>query len=199
MIADDKAQLRQKLRAARLALPPELRTQYATQMLRHAADAPDWQGVTRIGSYCALRGEADPAPLNAWLTACGKEIYLPVTQAAQQLRFARWTGQSLRPGAFGIHEPELGEQHLAAVELGLLIMPLLGFDRFGTRLGAGAGYYDRALAGCPAGSPQLLGLAYSFQQMDKLPVDAWDVPLGKVLTELGIVVCAARRSASAAD
>lgn len=189
MAAELKAQLRQELRAARLALAPEARAQYAAQTLQHAADALDWQHVHRIGSYCAVRGEADPAPLNAWLIATGKEIFLPVVQAERQLRFARWSGQVMRPGAFGIPEPELGTQHLAAAELDLLIIPLLGFDRFGTRLGAGAGYYDRALAGCTGACPQRIGLAYSFQQIDKLPVDAWDVPLAKVLTELGIVVC----------
>ena len=191
MSAERKAALRREMRAARLALAPETRAQYATLMLSHAVGALDWHAVQRVGSYSAVRGEADPAPLHVWLIASGKQVYLPVMQVERQMRFARWEGQPLRAAAFGINEPELGEQHLAAAELDLLILPLLAFDRFGTRLGAGAGYYDRALAGCVVGKPLLIGLAYGFQQVSALPVDPWDVPLSKVLTEHGLIACEA--------
>ena len=63
-------------------------------------------------------------------------------------------------------------------------MPLLGFDRLGTRLGYGGGYYDRTLAVLPK-RPQLIGFAFKRQEFDHIPRLDHDVPLDAVVTEAG--------------
>jgi len=70
-------------------------------------------------------------------------------------------------------------------------MPLLGFDNEGSRLGMGGGYYDRALSFKHSeeqpSKPLLIGLAYSFQQIEGLQSDTWDVPLDVIITEETII------------
>ncbi|MEJ2534691.1 MAG: 5-formyltetrahydrofolate cyclo-ligase, partial [Gammaproteobacteria bacterium] len=76
-------------------------------------------------------------------------------------------------------------------ELDLLLMPLVAWSRDGTRLGMGAGYYDRVLGAVEdAGQgPLRVGVAYAVQEARALPVDACDVPLHAVVTENGWVDC----------
>ncbi len=63
----------------------------------------------------------------------------------------------------------------------IILMPLLGFDRQGSRVGQGAGYYDRALA--QQSDPLRIAIAWSVQEFESLPADPWDMPLDAILTE----------------
>jgi 5-formyltetrahydrofolate cyclo-ligase len=64
-------------------------------------------------------------------------------------------------------------------------MPLLGFDRQGTRLGYGGGYYDRTLAALGK-RPLLVGFAFALQEIDHIPREGHDVPLDIIVTEEGV-------------
>ena len=68
-----------------------------------------------------------------------------------------------------------------------LLVPLLAFDRRGYRIGYGAGYYDRTLAGLPGRFR--LGVAYSAQELDEVPAGPYDERLDAVATEQGLVIC----------
>lgn len=93
-----------------------------------------------------------------------------------------------KPGVanrYGIAEP------VKAAVVGLnqiqaLLVPLVGFDAYGNRLGMGAGFYDRVLASHHR-PPKALGVAFSFQQVSTLPTDPWDQPLQAIITERGII------------
>jgi len=74
-----------------------------------------------------------------------------------------------------------------------VLVPVVGFDRRGNRLGMGAGFYDRALrrrldAGRPWRRPRLVGVAFARQELPGIAASAWDVPLDLIVTELGLVV-----------
>lgn len=88
----------------------------------------------------------------------------------------------LREGSFGIPEPSEGEK-VSPEEVELFVIPGVVFDKEGYRLGFGKGYYDRLLKGVK--SPKV-GVAYSFQVVDKLPRDPWDVPVDIIITEKNI-------------
>ena len=77
---------------------------------------------------------------------------------------------------------------LAELTPDIVLTPLVGFDRRGTRLGQGAGHYDRAFAAHPAA--WRVGIAWSVQEVDALPADAWDVPLHAIATEREWIVVA---------
>jgi len=64
-------------------------------------------------------------------------------------------------------------------------MPLLGFDKRGTRLGYGGGYYDRTL-GTLSKRPRLVGIAFAIQELPEIPREAHDVPLDMIVTEDGV-------------
>jgi 5-formyltetrahydrofolate cyclo-ligase len=99
---------------------------------------------------------------------------------------------TLKRNRFGILEP-VGGQALSSRWLDLVFVPVVGFDIRGTRLGMGAGFYDRALAWRHTRNawrgPRLIGLAYAFQQVDSIAAQAHDVHLDAVVTEKGVLRC----------
>ena len=108
--------------------------------------------------------------------------------------FARYSQHSqLITNRFGILEPCIKGAVIApAWSLDLILMPLVGFDRQGNRLGMGGGFYDRTLAFTARGqrpAPQLVGLAYSFQEVAPISPRKWDIPLNRIMTENETINC----------
>lgn len=152
-----------------------------------------WQLVRRsefrtIAAFIAHRGEPDLAPALEWLDAKERSVLLPVVRDLD-MHFRRWTPDAeMKVNRFGIPEPVSAEEY-APAQIDLVLMPLVGFAADGARLGMGAGFYDRAFEfrhGRPDDLPRLVGVAYSVQEVDSLPVDDWDVPLDGVVTEDGL-------------
>jgi 5-formyltetrahydrofolate cyclo-ligase len=183
-VASEKLRLRAELRARRAAL--------AAAMPDHGArlggfsaqlDVPD--GAI-IGGYMALAGEADPASLMAQFARRGHRLAVPrVAAKASPLIFHAYEpGQSLAPGAYGIAEPDSAAPVLVP---DVLLVPLLGFDAAGHRLGYGGGFYDRTLASLrETRTVRAVGIAYAGQEVPALPVEPFDVTLEAVLTEQGL-------------
>jgi 5-formyltetrahydrofolate cyclo-ligase len=141
-----------------------------------------------IAAFIAHRGEPDLAPVCEWLHDEGRAVLLPVVRD-DDMHFRRWTpGSEMKANRFGIPEPVTPGEY-APAQIDLVLMPLVGFAADGARLGMGAGFYDRAFEfrhGQPDGLPRLVGVAYSVQEVEALPVDDWDVPLDGVITEQGL-------------
>jgi 5-formyltetrahydrofolate cyclo-ligase len=93
----------------------------------------------------------------------------------------------LRRSALGLPQPVRNRPQRTARRLQLIVLPLLGFDGRGQRLGNGGGWYDRALAAPRQGRrPLLVGYAFANQEMDRIPAEPWDVRLDAVVTERGL-------------
>jgi 5-formyltetrahydrofolate cyclo-ligase len=140
-----------------------------------------------VGGYHALPDEADPALLLRALVAAGCHIAYPrIVAPGLPLEFHPVPdGEVLTRGAHGIHEPEA---HWPSVMPHLLLVPLLGFDKHGHRLGYGGGFYDRTLFSYRSGAAHRIrafGVAYAAQEMESLPAEAHDMPLDGILTERG--------------
>jgi 5-formyltetrahydrofolate cyclo-ligase len=139
-----------------------------------------------VAGYWPLGSEMDVRPLMLRLAAAGVEIALPVTRAADRpLEFRRWRpGDVLEMGAHGVSQPK---PDAPAVIPTVLLVPLLAFDTAGWRLGYGAGYYDRTLAGLRGrlldARPLAIGIAYAAQEMADLPRHAGDQRLDGIVTE----------------
>ena len=139
-----------------------------------------------VAGYWAMDGEV---PLHVLQMRLGEgQVWcLPCIQPDASLRFAPWRpGDPLVTNRFGIPEPDLSaDSLLAPAEMALVVVPLLGFTRSGQRLGMGGGFYDRTFAFRRerAAPPWLVGAAYSFQQLDSLDAQPWDVPLDAIATE----------------
>ncbi len=194
-LAADRKNLRTALRARRRAVPTAERSASA-QLVAHNAQQwlhlrPSW----RIAAYAALPDELDAAPLIELARTSGCRVYLPRIDRHTLGRKMHVRGHE-RPASIhrlGITEPE-GSQFIGARWLDVVFLPLVGFDSRGVRLGAGGGYYDRAFAfrrwRQVWHTPQLIGLAYSFQQVEHIASAAHDVLLDAVITEKGVIRCA---------
>ncbi len=140
----------------------------------------------RVGLYYPVRGEFDCLPLLTVLAGQGVQTALPVvTGRGQGLEFRAWRpGDELQPGDYKIPAP--GNKSLSIVPQ-VLIVPLLGYDASGARLGYGGGYYDRTLQDLRLrnGAFEAVGLAYDFQKLDKVAVEAHDQKLDAILTPAG--------------
>lgn len=156
------------------------------RQLRHASA---WQSARRIAFYQAIDGEIDPAPAlrRAWQQ--GKACYLPVLHPVKHDRmlFVRIrAGSRLSYNRWGIPEPKPTLKHIVAPRrLDLVLMPLVGFDEAGNRIGMGKGFYDRTFAFRRGqySRPVLAGLAHECQLVTEgLTPASWDVALDALVT-----------------
>lgn len=190
-----RRRLRTVLAARRRSVPTHERAQ-AARRVAHNVDRALWLCANwRIAVYAALPEELDTAPLIALLSRRGCRIYLPRIdrrRASRAMKFVEMRG-ALRRNRLGIAEPRTGAV-LGARWLDVVFLPLLGFDRHGLRLGTGGGYYDRAFAfrhwRSAWHAPRLVGLAYAFQQVERIAPAAHDVLMDAVVTDEGIIPCA---------
>jgi 5-formyltetrahydrofolate cyclo-ligase len=130
-------------------------------------------------AYRAFRQEPDLRTLFETVP-CTWAIPRTVDRA---LVWHRYDPERLTIGKFGIQEPQPDCPAIAPSEAALVLVPALGCDHQGFRLGYGGGYYDRFLARY---SLPTLGICFSEFVFPELPRDAWDQPLGGIVTELGI-------------
>ncbi|WP_085809494.1 5-formyltetrahydrofolate cyclo-ligase [Sphingomonas sp. TZW2008] len=171
----DKQAIRRAARAARAALGDE-RPAFRVPASFRALLAPD----LTVASYKPIGGEADPAPLHEAARAAGCTLALPyVVDKVTPLRFLTWQiGQTLSVGPFGLSQPT---DSAAPVAPDIILTPLVAFDRRLSRLGQGAGHYDRAFAAYP--NARRIGIAFAVQHVEHIPTDPWDVPLHAIITE----------------
>ena len=150
---------------------------------------------SRVALYASLPEELDTHELICLALRRGWKIYLPRIdrrRRGRQMQFVQ-LGSKHRTNRLGIREP-LGSRTISPRHLDVVFQPLVGFAARGVRLGAGGGYYDRAFAFRRGRrfwhAPRLIGIAYSFQQLERITPAAHDVLLDAVVTEKGIIQCA---------
>ncbi|MBD8906453.1 5-formyltetrahydrofolate cyclo-ligase [Methylorubrum zatmanii] len=180
-----KAKLRAEALARRDALPPEARADGALRAAEAILAIPELGDAPLVGVFWPIRSEIDPRPLMQRLFARGQRVALPkVTK--QGLVFREWrAGEELVRGGFGLSEPR---DDLPPLDPTALIVPLAAFDRAGQRIGYGAGYYDQAIERLSKNGPVLtIGIAFSVQEIDRVPAEPHDRPLDHLVTETGPV------------
>ncbi|MBN8996171.1 MAG: 5-formyltetrahydrofolate cyclo-ligase [Rhizobiales bacterium] len=136
-----------------------------------------------VAGYMPIRSECDPGAILERARASGMAIALPAVVDRERILFRiHEAGELLVPGGFGTLAPGPGA---AIADPDLLLVPLVGFDRNGNRLGYGRGYYDRAIAAARAGGKRapLVGLAFSVQEVEAIPAESHDIRLDWVVTE----------------
>lgn len=187
----EKIELRRSLRARRNELTPDDQRLAATRLASNLVGTRLFLTSRRVACYLPNDGEIDTGPVIERLRRLRKTCYLPVLSRLSHDRL--WFAEAglktkLAPNRFGIPEPVVKSSDLVrAQELDLILMPLVGFDDEGNRLGMGGGFYDRSLEFLRHRQhwrkPHLLGIAYDFQRVNGLTADPWDVPLQGVITD----------------
>ncbi|MDX2074011.1 MAG: 5-formyltetrahydrofolate cyclo-ligase [Alphaproteobacteria bacterium] len=182
-----KADIRRAMIAKRLEMAPEERAQLSMRICDKLLSIPLAEGSV-VAGYQSMRGEVD---ISHALKSCVDKKYtvcLPsVTESERSLQFLSWSPEMpMKKGAHGTLEPDGGE----AVTPAILWVPLVAFDRSGHRLGYGGGYYDATIAYLRKENPglQTVGIAYSLQETQELPVEGHDMRLSAIVTEREIIL-----------
>lgn len=186
--ARQKSELRRTMRARRqrfvAALPASISSLVFSRPPGPIAGLFD--AADMIGLYHPLGSEARTRGYANYCLDRGMALALPWFAARDApMQFRKWDGmdETLEPSAFGFLQPGIS---MPLAEPDLLIMPLVAFDAARNRLGQGAGHYDRYCTEHP--DARLIGLAWSVQQVDAVPVERHDVPLDAIVTEVQVLM-----------
>jgi 5-formyltetrahydrofolate cyclo-ligase len=181
----DKTGIRKTVLAKRNAASPEWRAMasvdIAKMALAHLASGPGGP----VAGYWPYRSEADPRPLMDAARRYGRTLALPVIVHPDVI-FRRWIeGVELVDAGFGTLGPDPTADE---VRPSVLLVPLAAFDAGCHRIGWGQGHYDRLIERLAADGESLLtiGIAFGFQQVDRVPAEPHDRPLDLVVTEQAV-------------
>lgn len=188
--ANDRKALRKTLRKRRQQLSPLQQKRAARNLARVLNRNLNVIRARHIAVYLPSDGEIDPQAFISMARRRGVRFYLPVLHPiySGRLVFMPWhSGSRLTANRFGIPEPAFHAQECRpAWALDLVLMPLVGFDESGGRLGMGGGFYDRTFAFARVRQrlcPTLIGLAHETQKVPELAMASWDIPLDAVVTD----------------
>jgi len=177
-----KASLRKRCRAARRALPPAEHARRSSLAAAAVTRLTAFKAGSRVAVYLPFDAETDTARLCIEARRRGIRLFVPVVSDLRHrtLRFYPLSGPTRR-GAFGIAVPRHRGPPTAPRWFNLIVVPLVGVDADGYRLGMGGGFYDRALAfrrhRHTWHGPTLVGLGFDCQHTDSRFADPWDVRL----------------------
>lgn len=184
--AAEKARLRAAALARRDAFPIDRRESASLEIADRIVGLGFPDGAT-VSAFLPIRSEVDLRPAIARLIAAGHTIGLPV-MSGPRLVFRRYVPDApLVPLGFGTYGPG---PDAPEVMPDVMLVPLSAYDRRGGRIGYGKGYYDTTIAGYRAAghSPRLIGVAFSVQEVETVPMEPHDVPLPVIVTERTVVI-----------
>jgi 5-formyltetrahydrofolate cyclo-ligase len=175
---------RAELIERRIALPQQQRAEFSERIRRTIGEAFPQLKDALIGFYWPIRGEVGLHGLVRSLIEAGARAALPVVVAKQEpLEFRAWQpGAPMARGVWNIPIP--AEEQL--VRPSALLVPLVGFDNRGYRLGYGGGFYDRTLAALNP-KPLAIGVGYALGRLATIHAQPHDVPMDALVTEAGVV------------
>lgn len=181
-----KARERERLLAARRAMGAAERAEAAEAIAAHLLAVPVVARARRIACYVSMPSEPGTGPLLAGLHARGIEVVVPLSLPDHRLDWVLLEPDApLTTTSLGIPEPAggegLGPDALAGCSV--VVVPALAVDHAGHRLGRGAGYYDRALAGLSA---PLCALVFTAELLPEVPHEPHDVPVQMAVTPSGL-------------
>jgi 5-formyltetrahydrofolate cyclo-ligase len=185
-IQNQKAQIRAAALAQRDALPASERAAAAEAIAAREFPVAITPG-TIVSAFSPMKTEINPIPLLRKLADAGASLALPcIASRGKPLIMRAWNfGAPLASGQWGIREPASDAPELFP---DILNVPLAAFDRFGHRIGYGAGYYDMTLQGLRKKKKIVaIGIAFAVQEIAKVPATTRDERLDLVLTEREII------------
>jgi len=188
-----KSRLRKDIRCRRAGIGSAQRIRWDAAINQHIDDYSRQTRPTVVAAYMAFDGEPGLMPALANMEDRGVKLALPVVQDAPGkavITFRRWSlADAMQQNRYGISEPA-GTRDIGVSDIDLILVPLVGWDTSGGRLGMGASFYDRLFQ--PFSEllrPVRMGVGYELQKVDHIPRDPWDISLHGVLSENGWFTC----------
>jgi 5-formyltetrahydrofolate cyclo-ligase len=188
--SDWRSKVRKELIDRRLSAAPAERHKWSAAINEHLSlKWPEPPGGT-IAFCWPFKAEHDVRSVVERWVSMGARAALPVVVAPKTpLIFRRWdAGVKLERGALGIPYPADTEE----IQPDTLLIPANGFDALGFRLGYGAGYFDRTIAGLRP-KVRIIGISYEIGRLSSIAPQSHDEPMDFVVTERGVHTCDASR------
>ena len=190
-IADNRlaqSKLRDRGLAAREGMSDEEQEAASDKISAAVVQARWFRRCERIGCYLPMAGEVDTWSIIARAWRMKKRIFAPIIEKNHTMSFRALSADSdLVENRYGLLEP-LDEDSIRPRDLDVVITPLVAFDDAGNRIGMGGGYFDRTFSFLKHRRihihPKLIGLAFSCQQVEKIPANPWDIRVFSVVSEL---------------
>jgi 5-formyltetrahydrofolate cyclo-ligase len=181
MITSEKQLLRNRIRRAVAGLSEAARRSKSGKIRHHLRALPEFLGARVIYGFYPTAREPD------WIGEhwpAGSELYLPKLEGRRCAYAPADDLDALKPGPFGIPQPATNAEHCPPPDI--ILVPGLGFDLEGRRLGRGGGFMDRMLHRVKG---LRVGIAFSIQVIGHVPVAAHDEPMDGLITETGFLPC----------
>jgi 5-formyltetrahydrofolate cyclo-ligase len=179
-----KGKLRQKLLAERAALDPAEVRRASEAVCHHLSNWPIFQQANGVLAYVAFRNEVSLQPL---MDAHPEKVWaLPRTLARGHLSICRYERGRMASHPFGMEEPVEDAPLVPPEMIDLVLVPGVGFDRFGGRVGYGGGCYDRLL---PRLAALRVGVTHSLDPELVIPCEEHDCRMDWLSLPEGVVVC----------
>ncbi len=181
---EQKRIIRRNIKANRTSMSMGEYRKKSQSIIKRCIDLEEWQYAKTVHVYVSsVNNEVETLGLIYMMFDAGKTVVVPRCntgcRSTFNLRIRSFEELSL--STFGIMEPAYDAgREVPADQFDIVLVPLLAFDRYGRRVGFGGGYYDDLLGKCACVK---VGLAYSFQEIDKVPVEQHDIPLDIIVTE----------------
>ncbi len=201
-----KTELRKSLLFTRKSLSAQEWREKSDRICNHLQNSPSFTQAKTILAYFSFRQEPDLSPLftssveqaSCLLNSGDRQDACPTNAiptpkkwgfprcVGSYLSWHIWQpGDALHTGAYGILEPQPDAPKIDYSEVDLILVPAVGCDWRGYRLGYGGGYYDRMLTKAEWKSKVAIGIIFEFAFLTQLPVDSWDQTLHGICTESG--------------
>jgi len=176
-------ELRRQLRERRKSIKIPTRKRKGKKILHQCQKNGLFRSAKHIAIFTPNDGEVETENIINFLTKQDYFLYLPIL-SGEKLKFAK-IGKYFRKNRFGINEP-VCTPIVGAHKMDLILIPLVGFDKYKNRLGMGGGFYDKTLSfqkkRLKYRVPKLIGLAFDCQEVDKLDTMPWDVSVDGIMT-----------------
>ena len=193
---DKRQQIRAELKQRRTEHSASECQSLSRQICIHLRNERQFTNRRRFAFYFPVGNEVDLLDLMYHAWSFRKQTFLPVL--ARFPKGSLWwiehtESTPMYENRFGIPEPHhpAHSRRTKLRSLDMIFMPLVAFDSKGNRMGMGGGFYDRSLKNCyrinsPWHRPIRMGVAYSWQEVDTIPTEKWDIPLDAIATESGV-------------
>lgn len=176
-----KRSIREQLLSERKRIAPEVCRELSQGIQSRLVATKQFEHARSIALYSPILNEVETSEVAVVALRQGKRLLYPKVAGTYMDFVSVDDLAELRPGCFGVLEPE-GGAVVPLLDIDLLVVPGVAFDLAGHRLGYGKGYYDRILDDGPD-LLETIGLAYDFQVVACLPVEGHDRPLAQLITE----------------
>lgn len=187
----DKEILRKQLLKQRSALEKKEVESRSLSVVDSVKKLKAWNEAEEVLLYWPVRNEVDIRPLAESLWNRGAKVLLPCCRqdCPGLMDIGVVSAESdLIDGAYSIKEPDRNKcEFPQSVSPDIVIVPGVGFDRNGFRIGFGGGYYDRFLSRPETAECLTVGVCYEFQIVESVPVESWDKPVHAICTEGEII------------